>query len=198
MVPVGEHQHAFIVIVVALSVLLQLTAAVCALRLIPVTGRRTAWLLVAAAIALMTFRRVGSLLTMLSPESHADPSLVFEGVGLAISVLMLAGICRIRPVFEELASSREDLRTMNEKLSTLSEDQVVLIARLQDALVKVRTLKGLLPICASCKKVRDDKGYWHQVEVYIRDRSEAEFSHGICPECEQKYYEQYPYLKEQE
>ncbi len=73
-----------------------------------------------------------------------------------------------------------------------------MIARLQDALAKVRTLKGLLPICASCKKVRDDKGYWHQVEVYIRDRSEAEFSHGICPECEQRYYELYPYLKEQE
>jgi PAS domain S-box-containing protein len=63
-----------------------------------------------------------------------------------------------------------------------------LILELQEALAKVRTLSGLLPICASCKKIRDDKGYWEQIEVYIRDRSEAEFSHGICPECAQKLY----------
>lgn len=43
-------------------------------------------------------------------------------------------------------------------------------------------------ICASCKKIRDDKGYWEQVEVYIRDHSEAEFSHGLCPECMKKLY----------
>jgi hypothetical protein len=109
---------------------------------------------------------------------------------------MLAGIHLIRPVFSELASSREELKAMNEKLLSLSEEQKKLIADLQDALAKVKTLKGLLPICASCKKVRDDKGYWHQVEVYVRDRSDAEFSHGICPECEQKYYEQHPFLIE--
>jgi len=62
------------------------------------------------------------------------------------------------------------------------------IAELQDALERVRTLSGLLPICSSCKRVRDDDGYWHQVEVYIRDRSEAEFSHGICPDCALKLY----------
>jgi hypothetical protein len=50
------------------------------------------------------------------------------------------------------------------------------------------SLTGFLPICASCKKIRDDKGYWEQVEVYIRDHSEAEFSHGICPECMKKLY----------
>jgi len=51
-----------------------------------------------------------------------------------------------------------------------------------------KTLKGFLPICASCKKIRDDKGYWNQIESYIRDHSEAEFSHGICPECIEKLY----------
>ena len=50
------------------------------------------------------------------------------------------------------------------------------------------TLRGLIPICASCKKIRDDKGYWSQVEVYVRERSEAEFSHGICPDCMKKLY----------
>lgn len=70
------------------------------------------------------------------------------------------------------------------------EEQVKeeLIHDLQDALHKVKTLSGLLPICANCKKIRDDNGYWQQVEVYIRDRSDAEFSHGICPDCMQKLY----------
>ena len=63
-----------------------------------------------------------------------------------------------------------------------------LIRELQEALASVKQLSGMLPICASCKKIRDDKGYWNQVEVYIRDHSEAEFSHGICPECKEKLY----------
>ena len=53
---------------------------------------------------------------------------------------------------------------------------------------KVKTLKGLLPICSSCKQIRDDKGYWHQIDFYIRDHSEAEFTHGICPECSEVLY----------
>jgi PAS domain S-box-containing protein len=70
----------------------------------------------------------------------------------------------------------------------VEEQKEKLIRELQDALAKVKTLTGLLPICASCKKVRDDKGYWTQLEAYIRDHSEAEFSHGICPECMKKLY----------
>ncbi len=63
-----------------------------------------------------------------------------------------------------------------------------LIAELQDALSKVKQLKGMLPICAHCKKIRDDRGYWNQIETYIRDHSEAEFTHGICTECARKLY----------
>lgn len=63
-----------------------------------------------------------------------------------------------------------------------------LIAELQSSLAQVRRLSGLLPICASCKKIRDDKGYWKQIESYIRDHSEAEFSHSICPDCAIKIY----------
>jgi hypothetical protein len=59
---------------------------------------------------------------------------------------------------------------------------------LQDALSKVKTLRGLLPICASCKKIRDDKGYWTQVDVYVRDHSDADFTHSICPECAARLY----------
>jgi PAS domain S-box-containing protein len=60
--------------------------------------------------------------------------------------------------------------------------------RLTDALAKTKKLSGMLPICSSCKKIRDDKGYWNQIESYIRNHSEAEFSHGICPECAKKLY----------
>ena len=59
---------------------------------------------------------------------------------------------------------------------------------LQAALAKIKTLSGFLPICASCKKIRDDKGYWNQIEAYISDHSEAEFSHSVCPECAKKLY----------
>lgn len=59
---------------------------------------------------------------------------------------------------------------------------------LQSALAEIKILSGLLPICASCKKIRDDLGYWHQLEAYIRDHSEATFSHGICPDCVEKLY----------
>jgi hypothetical protein len=62
---------------------------------------------------------------------------------------------------------------------------------IQEALAKLKFLNGLLPICASCKKIRDDRGYWNEVECYVRDHSEAEFSHGICPECLQRLYPKY-------
>jgi len=63
-----------------------------------------------------------------------------------------------------------------------------LIIKLQKALAEVKTLRGFLPICSACKKIRDDKGYWNQIESYVRDHSEAEFSHSICPECAKKIY----------
>jgi PAS domain S-box-containing protein len=66
-----------------------------------------------------------------------------------------------------------------------------LVLELRDALAKVRTLSGLLPICAHCKKIRDDKGYWNQIEVYVSDHSEAEFSHGICPQCLERLYPEF-------
>lgn len=62
---------------------------------------------------------------------------------------------------------------------------------LQAALEQVKQLSGLLPICANCKKIRDDEGYWHDVAVYIRDHSEAEFSHGICPNCMEDLYPEF-------
>lgn len=63
---------------------------------------------------------------------------------------------------------------------------------LRSALDQIKTLRGIVPICATCKKVRDDQGYWKQVEIYVRDHTEASFSHGVCPECMDKYYPDVP------
>lgn len=101
-----------------------------------------------------------------------------------------------------VSSLRRHLREQNKKIQKAHEEIKIeikerehaqiekdsLIVELKDALRQVKTLSGLLPICASCKKIRDDSGYWNQIESYIRDRSEAEFSHSICPECSKKLY----------
>ncbi len=68
------------------------------------------------------------------------------------------------------------------------EERERLILELKEALAKIKTLSGMLPICSWCKKIRDDTGDWRQIESYIRDHSEAEFTHGICPECAAKAY----------
>jgi hypothetical protein len=74
------------------------------------------------------------------------------------------------------------------KIRLADAEKSKVIADLQEALAKVNTLSGFLPICASCKKIRDDKGYWNQIEAYISEHSEAEFSHSICPKCSEKLY----------
>jgi PAS domain S-box-containing protein len=66
-----------------------------------------------------------------------------------------------------------------------------MIAELQKTLAEVKTLKGLIPICASCKKIRDDTGFWSQIESYVMRHSDAKFSHGICPDCTKKLYPEY-------
>ncbi|MGO9015942.1 MAG: response regulator transcription factor [Dissulfurispiraceae bacterium] len=77
------------------------------------------------------------------------------------------------------------------EIQKYNEEREKLILELQDAIAKVKTLSGMLPICASCKKIRDDKGYWKQIEAYISEHSEALFTHGICPECTRKLYPEY-------
>ena len=73
--------------------------------------------------------------------------------------------------------------TLLRKVAQAKREQAV--RQRQRALDDVKVLRGFLPICASCKKIRDDNGYWRQIEAYIRDHSEADFSHGLCPECAQ-------------
>ena len=76
-------------------------------------------------------------------------------------------------------------------LKEAEREKEALIQELKTALSNVKTLRGLLPMCASCRKIRDDHGYWQQVETYIRDHSDADFTHGICPECAKRLYPEY-------
>jgi hypothetical protein len=73
----------------------------------------------------------------------------------------------------------------------LEQERSQLILAYEDALNNIKTLKGLVPICASCKKIRDDKGFWNHIEVFIQQRTDAEFSHGICPDCAKRLYPDY-------
>jgi hypothetical protein len=92
----------------------------------------------------------------------------------------------------------EELLELRQRVAELEDAQTKLIANgprdpdlveaLSEGLEHVKTLKGLLPICTSCKKIRDDQGYWNHLELYIRDHSEADFTHGLCPECVKRLY----------
>jgi len=83
----------------------------------------------------------------------------------------------------------DELRARVEVGKRMIELQSVLsgkVEELQKTLNEVKTLRGLIPICSYCKKIRDDQGYWKQVELYVREHTEAQFTHGICPECFKK------------
>jgi PAS domain-containing protein len=73
----------------------------------------------------------------------------------------------------------------------IEDERTELIAHLNETLSRVKTLSGLLPICASCKKIRDDQGYWQKLETFVREHSGAEFSHSICPDCMQQLYPEF-------
>jgi DNA-binding response OmpR family regulator len=97
----------------------------------------------------------------------------------------------VRPVSnKELLArvqSMERIKRAEDALREKEKQQEKLIADLQEALVEIKTLKGFIPICASCKKIRDDEGYWDQLEAYISKHTDAVFSHGLCPECAEQY-----------
>ncbi len=85
---------------------------------------------------------------------------------------------------------REELRArirVGERVVELQSALAERVKMLEEALVKIKTLHGLLPICSYCKKIRNDQDYWQQIETYIADHSQAEFTHGICPDCVEKH-----------
>ena len=94
---------------------------------------------------------------------------VFE-VGVGITWVMMNN----QRLEAELMASRDNLRET--------------VSKLEEAMSEIKTLSGIIPICMHCKEIRDDQGYWNQIEKFICEHSEAEFSHSICPDCAKKYY----------
>jgi hypothetical protein len=92
------------------------------------------------------------------------------------------------------AAQQEALRALSRQVMALLELRRV-SAHLADALEHVKTLEGLLPICAWCKRIRDDKGYWDQVEAYIHKSTGADFTHGICPQCLEKAHAEWEHKR---
>jgi len=117
-------------------------------------------------------------------------ALAAEGV-LGCALLYLLVRFRMRQLdrrqvrLEALVARRtEELQGANDTLTRVNDQNLKLIQDLSSALSEVKTLRGLIPICSYCKKIRDDGGYWNKLEQYIQSRAEVRFSHGICPDCE--------------
>lgn len=127
-------------------------------------------------------------------DGRLNLELEFAGIitpfidGLLIVIFITAMFGEIRAEVEKRKTAEESIRRFSEGLEGSVAEKAKLIGELQEALQKVKTLSGLLPICASCKKIRDDKGYWSQIEGYIQTHSEATFTHGLCPECMKIYF----------
>jgi DNA-binding response OmpR family regulator len=97
----------------------------------------------------------------------------------------------VRPIpnkeFLARVQAGERIKRAEDALREKEKQQQKLISQLENALSEIKTLKGCIPICASCKKIRDDEGYWNQLEAYISKHTDAIFSHGLCPECAENY-----------
>ncbi len=125
----------------------------------------------------------------LDPCQHADPRIPDED--LKGKKVMRDEEKSREQMIEELLELRQriaELEDAQEKRVSFVQGEINFVKGLPKRLTHVKTLTGLLPICTSCKKIRDDQGYWTQLEIYIREHSEAEFTHGLCPECVKKFY----------
>lgn len=146
-------------VIIGLSISLQIIAAWLAIRLITIHKKNTTGILLLIMIFMQAFRRMISFYRAIS-SGNIKTDIYAEIAALIVSTILVFGIIYLLKLIKELT----------------------------EALDSIKTLKGLLPICASCKKIRDDKGSWVHIENYIKLHSEAEFTHGICEECAKKLY----------
>ncbi len=129
--------------------------------------------------------------------AHDGLTFIAEAVGMGntVPLVMLTGQGDRAVDQKAIAAGAQDFLRKDRLNEHLLEQAVLhaiernaLFQQLKEALASVRRLSGLLPLCASCKSVRDDKGYWQDVALYMRDRLDAEITHGICPPCAERLY----------
>ncbi len=139
------------------------------------------------------------LLDLGLPDSLGIKTIVdFKALAPRLPVIVLTGLDDEQSAMDALQSGAQDYLVKG-KITTDSVLRAVryaierhkLLQQLERSLHEIKILRGFLPICASCKKIKNDAGYWTQLEEYISNHSEAEFSHGICPECAVKVYGKY-------
>ena len=133
----------------------------------------------------LSVRREKETIGVIEVDEFEFPQHKEHYLNLALS---MTGVCLLAVqnarTFESLQQTQAMLEQRNRTLDGLVEE-------LKVALKQVKQLGGLLPICSSCKKIRDDQGYWNQIEAYIGDHSEVEFTHGICPDCAARLYSEF-------
>jgi len=121
-----------------------------------------------------------SLSVPMEPYSASAQRRIVQ-IAIGMGILWLLGCCA-------LLLGMGYIRNRIKEKEKAEQERNRYVEELKHALNNVKQLSGLLPICSYCKKIRDDKGYWNQIDSYIRDHSEAEFSHGICQECAKEYF----------
>lgn len=164
--------------IVFLSFLLQAVAVYHSFRLIAITGHTRAWVLLSIGIATMAARQLITCITLLSaPAPLRGVDFTYEVIGVIGSAMMLSGVILIKPMFLAVRNAEAEQRSLAKNL--------------QEALSNIKVLKEMLPICANCKKIRDDDGFWQNVESYISKHSDTKFSHGICPDCVRRLYPEF-------
>ena len=129
----------------------------------------------------------------LMPSGHVLlENVMFVPIIIQGKAVGLIGLANCPEGFDDqkarLASAFGEMAAVSLRESRVKEEREMLISELKAALKEIKTLRGIIPICSNCKKIRDDDGFWYLVEKYVQDHSEAQFTHGICPDCVRKLY----------
>ena len=126
---------------------------------------------IAASVMVLAIEKIGDFFLFVPSEQFY--------IDIIVSALLISAGILLDTNLRKLARERDvqkELNRVNKELSRSNKD-------LQKSLADIKVLRGLIPICATCKRIRDDTGYWQKVEDYLRQHSEANFTHGVCPEC---------------
>lgn len=133
-----------------------------------------------------TLRELRPEVQLIATTAHSDRAVLLEAIEVGFDHYVLKPI-EVDRLEAAMAKCAQQVATAK-AIAAYQAERERLIAELQVSHTEVKTLRGILPICAWCKNVRDDHGYWKQVEQYVHEHTEADFSHTICPKCIERHY----------